>query len=69
MTRWLTVREVATRLGIDTSLVSRYCQEGRLRGDKTTTGWLIEPASVDVFEAARRRAGRPRVSQPPPSGA
>lgn len=67
MSRWLTVREVATRLGIDTSLVARYCAEGRLRAEKPGRDWLIEPESVDEFELERRRPGRPPTI-PNPSG-
>ncbi len=67
MTRWLTAAEVATRLGIGTDLVARYCKEGRLRAEKPARDWLIEPASVAAFEAERRRPGRP-PSQPPAGG-
>lgn len=60
--RWLTVAEVATKLGIDTSLVARYCAEGRFTAEKPGRDWLIEPSSVDEFERARRRAGRPKTA-------
>lgn len=59
MTRWLTTAEVASRLGIGTDLVARYCTAGRLRAEKSSAGWLIEPDSVAGFEAQRRGPGRP----------
>jgi excisionase family DNA binding protein len=66
--RWLTVGEVATKLGIGPDLVARYCKEGRFVAERPGRDWMIEPGSVDRFEESRRAPGRP-PSQPPPSGA
>jgi excisionase family DNA binding protein len=63
MNRPLTAAEVAARLGIDSSLVSRYCSQGRLRAEKPGRDWLIDPVSVEEFERERRRPGRPPVAR------
>lgn len=64
MDRPLTVAEVATRLGIDPSLVARYCKAGRLQAEKPARDWLIEPESVTRFEQERQRPGRPPRQNP-----
>ena len=69
MNRPLTVAEVATRLGIGSDLVARYCAQGRLRAEKPGRDWLVDPASVERFEQERRGRGRPPKSQPPAASA
>lgn len=59
MDRPLTVAEVATRLGIDPSLVARYCASGRLQAEKPGRDWLIAPESLEEFQRQRRSRGRP----------
>lgn len=56
----LTGKQVADRLGVDPSLVRRWCRMGKLTGMRTDATWLIEDAVVAEFEATRAGRGRPR---------
>lgn len=56
----LTGKQVADRLGVDPSLVRRWCRMGKLTGRREDAGWLIEDAVVEAFEATRAGRGRPR---------
>ena len=56
----LTVAQAAGRLGIGSSMVRTYCQQGRLSAQRIGRDWLIPAAAVDAF--VRRPAHRPAKS-------
>ena len=58
---YLTVAEVAERLGVTTNLVSRYCKAGRIEATRVAGVWIIYPEAVDHFQTQPRLRGRPRA--------
>ena len=57
--RWVKIRDVMDRLHISRQYVMQLMDAGRLRGVKTPLGWLVDPASVEAFEAGRKARQRP----------
>jgi excisionase family DNA binding protein len=56
---WPTVREASQKLGVDGSYLRRLLTRGRLTGRLRGNTWLIDPASLQQYEATRdRRPGR-----------
>ncbi len=53
----LTVPDAAARIGLDRSMVRRYCAEGRLPAQRIGRDWLIRWADLNAF--TRRPAHRP----------
>lgn len=45
-----TTVEAAEYLGMDGSLIRRYCRKGKLRAIKVGRDWLIEKKALDQFE-------------------
>jgi hypothetical protein len=59
---WPTVRDVAKQLDVSPVYVNRLVYTGRLVAVRTRLGFLIDPASLAAFEAARlARLARPRA--------
>lgn len=56
--RYHTTAEAAEILGIDQSLVRRYCEQGRL-GEKIGRNWAIEAGELKAFKKVKRRPGNP----------
>lgn len=64
---YLTVRQVAERVGVSTDTVARWCRQRRLPATKPGRDWRIEPAGVEALlgrgpvdllvEAVGREAG------------
>jgi len=54
--RWLTTSDAASRLGKSRQGVVWMLENRRLRGARTSLGWLVDPASVE--EMASKRAQR-----------
>ena len=52
------VPEAAARLGIDASLVRRYCRQGRIKATRPVRDWLIEESEMARLEAERREKKR-----------
>jgi len=56
--RFLTVDEVATKLGRHPELVRRWLRAGRLRGQRVGWSWLVRPTDLERFirsEPERRK--------------
>ena len=49
---WIMTDEAARRLGVKPAAVRRMLREGRLRGVKRGTVWLIDPAALTWRELA-----------------
>jgi excisionase family DNA binding protein len=52
-------QEAGEYLGIDPSLVRRYCIDGRIDGEKVGSVWVIRKAELDRFAALPRKVGNP----------
>jgi len=57
-TKLYTADEVATILGVNPSLVRRYCRQGRM-GQYIYGRWLISPSELEAFKAKPRKVGNP----------
>jgi excisionase family DNA binding protein len=60
---YLTVTDVARRLGITDSQVRKLCRQGRL-GTRVGPIWIIGDEELDTF--VRRPRGRPKKQPEPP---
>jgi excisionase family DNA binding protein len=52
--QWLSVADVAERLGRSTEQIRRYLREGRLTGRRIGGQWFIAAAAVDAFARPSR---------------
>lgn len=57
-TKLYTVDEVAKLLKVNSSLIRRYCRQGRL-GEYIYGRWLITPDELEEFKAKPRKRGNP----------
>lgn len=68
---YLTVREVAERLGVSVSMVYKLIRQGRLEGYGAGRRKLIYPASLDAYRQrnafSTTPAPAPAVEQPAPA--
>lgn len=53
--------EAAKYLGIDASLVRRYCRDGRIKAQLFGVDWAITKTDLDAFKAEPRRVGNPNL--------
>lgn len=51
--------EAAEYLGIEPSAVRRYCIDGRLKGDKLGSNWILRQTELDRFKSIPRLVGNP----------
>ncbi len=58
----LTIPQAARRLGLDVSMVRRYCAGGRIPAQRIGRDWLIRAQDLDRF--IRRPSGRPAKPAP-----
>lgn len=58
MTKRMTTKEAAERLGISESLVRRYCRSGRL-GERIGRNFAITETQLSRFQDKPREVGRP----------
>lgn len=57
--RWPTVTETAKRLGVSGAYIRKLIIAGRLTGHLRGNTWLLDPQSLNQYEATRtRRPGR-----------
>lgn len=54
MGKYLTTQEVAIRLGFTPQWVRKLCEAGRLKAEKLSRDWLIDPKSVEQYEHINR---------------
>ena len=54
-----TTDEAADYLGLDRSLIARYCRQGRLEGRKAGRDWVITKSALDAFKKIPREPGNP----------
>src|SRR5262245_40295879 len=54
-----TTLEAAEILGLDHSMVCRYCRSGRLKAEKLGNMWLIRKPALDAFKRQPRDVGNP----------
>ena len=54
----LTVKEAATRLGIDPSSIRHAIRSGRLAATKAGHDWFLREDDVTTYQQTRRSAGR-----------
>jgi excisionase family DNA binding protein len=54
----LTVREVASRLGLSTATVYTLCHQGELPHIRISNAIRIAPADVEAFLSRKREGGR-----------
>lgn len=59
-----TSSEAASYLGIDQSLVCRYCREGRIAAEKVGRDWIIKKPALDAFRKVPREPGNPSFRRP-----
>lgn len=59
---WPSVADVVRQVGISQGYVSRLLKAGKLHGYKSRLGWLLDPASVAEYAAAREARLRERAS-------
>ena len=62
--RFMTVSEVAERLGLSVAMVRRYCEAGILPAQKVGRDWSLRQKDVEQFAATPRRRGRKAKPQP-----
>jgi hypothetical protein len=62
---WLTPLQAARRAGLSPDRIRDLVDSGRLRGQRTPLGRLIDPA--DVERLARARGARRRTTEPAPT--
>lgn len=62
LTKLYTPYEVAKQLGVNPSLVRRYCRQGRL-GTQYGKVWLISESQLEAFEAMPRKRGNPNFGK------
>jgi len=62
MTTLLTVTQAAAQLGLDPSLVRRYCRTGRIAAQQVGRAWVLTQEALDAFAATLRKVGRPAKS-------
>ena len=55
----MTTQEAAARIGIDDSLVRRYCRDGRIEATKHGHGWWITATALRKFRRRPRLRGNP----------
>lgn len=59
--------DAATYLGIDASLVRRYCRQGRIPAKRVGNVWVMRKTALDDFKRKPRPFGNPtfhRKKQP-----
>jgi len=59
---FLTVKEVAARMGLDRTRITRLIGQGRLKAVRVGRTFLVDAGSVRRFK--RRPPGRPRKAKP-----
>ena len=55
----MSIAEAAIILKLDTSLVARYCREGRIRATQVGRQWFIGMRDLDEFASKPRMRGNP----------
>lgn len=55
--------EAGAYLGLDSSMVRRYCIEGRIRAEKIGNNWVMTKKELDRFASIERRAGNPNFGK------
>jgi excisionase family DNA binding protein len=55
------VQEAARIIGIDESLVRRYCKQGRISARPIGRQWALDRNSVLRFAATPRQMGNPKL--------
>lgn len=63
MTALLGIAEAAAQLGIDATLVRRYCRTGRIMAQQIGRAWVLTQEALDAFAAIPRRVGRPATQE------
>ena len=59
----LTSQDAADLLGIDRSLICRYCREGRLAAKKVGRDWIMGQRAITEFSRRPRPVGNPSFRQ------
>lgn len=54
-----TVEEAADKLGVERSVVCRYCRLGRLKARKFGNSWVITRSALEEFAKKPRERGNP----------
>jgi len=54
-----TSAEAAEVLGLDISLVCRYCRTGKIKATKAGRDWIITPTALREFQKIPRHPGNP----------
>lgn len=62
-TIFLSVTEASEFLGITSSLVRRYCRDGRLDAQEVGGFWIISQKALDKFAKAKRIPGNPNFQK------
>ena len=55
----MSIAEAAIILKLDTSLVARYCRDGRIRATQSGRQWFIGLRDLDEFSKKPRLRGNP----------
>lgn len=58
----LTPEQVANELNLSSTLIRRYCRQGRL-GQKLGGRYLITRQELDKFKAIPRKVGKPKKKE------
>jgi excisionase family DNA binding protein len=63
LTKYLTTRQVADRVGLSKSSVDQYARSGALPSTMTPLGRMFLTADVDAFAKKPRPMGRPKAQK------
>ena len=58
----ITVQEATARYGLSGVYIRLLAREGRIRGRKMGTTWVIDPSSLEQYMKSARKRGRPSLT-------
>lgn len=59
----ITIQEAIKRYKLSDSYLRRLLRQGKIRGRKLGTTWILDPASIEVFLSTPRKRGRPYIDK------
>ena len=63
MAKPLTVKEAASKLGYHPQHLRRLLRSGKVKGERFSGVWMVDPAEVERIKALQRPSGRlPRTT-------
>jgi excisionase family DNA binding protein len=59
----ITVKEATARYKLSGGFIRRLVRQGRVRGRKLGTSWVLDPISLDKYIKSSRKKGRPAIDK------